>query len=108
MQRSVALGDTVAAVSSPYRRPLAGATSGEARVTDQRERVKAKEKAAEGIQPTEHRIDEPAAEVVPAEWDWQYWPRAAITRLNQWRTTTGAFDTAVCLVYLAFAAWLSH
>ena len=35
-------------------------------------------------------------------------PRAALNLLAAWRTSNGAFDTAICVVYLCLAAWLTH
>jgi hypothetical protein len=34
--------------------------------------------------------------------------RASLARLTAWSSTAGAFDTAVCLVYLSFALWITH
>ncbi len=125
MQHGQSTGATVAAVSSPARRPLAGAASVD-RATDEADRVKDQagritddadlvalgEARAEtvGVVSTSGSALEDRRDREGGRWtrDWRSWPRAALDGLNRWRTTAGAFDTAVCVAFLGFAAWLSH
>jgi hypothetical protein len=43
-----------------------------------------------------------------AETAWWTSPSRARARLALWSTSRGAFDTAICVVYLCLAAWLTH
>jgi hypothetical protein len=92
-------------VSSPARRPLSGAARAE--VADEASPVgQDAVRVGEEAVPVGDEPDHPSAGLSIR--DWRQWPRAALAVLNRWRTTAGAFDTAVCLVYLGFAGWLSH
>jgi hypothetical protein len=93
-------------VSSPARRPLSGAARAD-QVADEASPVgQDAVRVGEEAVPVGDEPDHPSAGLSIR--DWRQWPRAALAVLNRWRTTAGAFDTAVCLVYLGFAGWLSH
>ncbi len=49
-----------------------------------------------------------AKRITAAKTAWWTSPQAVRARLALWSTSRGAFDTAICVVYLCLAAWLTH
>lgn len=98
-------GDTVSAVSRARQPTAADAGRADAKRT----------KGARPAKP-DKRSEQPSSEQPSDESELDAAPepkvgllaRAAAARLAAWSSTTGAFDTAVCLVYLSFALWITH
>src|SRR5258706_2095648 len=105
MPRCDHVGDTVARVSSPARRPV---TDDEGKGEGQVQGKGQGRRSPERIGDVEGDRTAQAARALARPPFWLAWPYAARVWFANWRTSRGAVDTAVCVFYLAVAGGLTH